>query len=62
MTIINRYFSISNCKINILSFIYLQEFPLDELSTHVVPLEDISKGFEILKDPNCVKVVIKISH
>ncbi|KAL9296157.1 hypothetical protein ACSQ67_022053 [Phaseolus vulgaris] len=39
-----------------------KEFPLDELSTHVVPLEDISKGFEILKDPNCVKVVIKISH
>ncbi|CAJ1934105.1 unnamed protein product [Sphenostylis stenocarpa] len=36
------------------------EFPLQELFTHEVPLEDINKAFELLKDPNCVKVAIKM--
>ncbi|CAK7345732.1 unnamed protein product [Dovyalis caffra] len=37
-----------------------KEFPLDELFTHEVTLEDINKTFELLKQPECVKVVIKI--
>ncbi|MED6163638.1 hypothetical protein PIB30_081908 [Stylosanthes scabra] len=37
-----------------------QEFPLEELFTHEVQLTDIEEAFEILKQPNCVKVVIKI--
>ncbi|KAJ1415159.1 hypothetical protein SESBI_18350 [Sesbania bispinosa] len=37
-----------------------KEFPLQELFTHEVPLEDINKAFELLKQPNCVKVVIKM--
>ncbi|KAL1324272.1 hypothetical protein HN51_034422 [Arachis hypogaea] len=37
-----------------------EEFPLQELFTHEVPLTDISKAFDLLKEPNCVKVVIKI--
>ncbi|KAL4331649.1 hypothetical protein AHAS_Ahas13G0521200 [Arachis hypogaea] len=36
------------------------EFPLQELFTHEFPLTDISKAFDIFKEPNCVKVVIKI--
>ncbi|XP_020228264.1 8-hydroxygeraniol oxidoreductase [Cajanus cajan] len=39
-----------------------EEFPLQELSTHEVSLMDINKAFEMLKQPNCVKVVIKMSH
>ncbi|KAG4966801.1 hypothetical protein JHK82_032516 [Glycine max] len=39
-----------------------EEFPLQELFTHEVPLTDINKAFELLKKPNCVKVVIKMSH
>ncbi|CAK7345735.1 unnamed protein product [Dovyalis caffra] len=31
------------------------EFPLDELLTHEVTLEDINKTFELLKQPECVK-------
>ncbi|KAK7258164.1 hypothetical protein RIF29_32666 [Crotalaria pallida] len=37
-----------------------EEFPLQELLTHEVQLADINKAFEILKQPDCVKVVIKI--
>lgn len=37
-----------------------EEFPLHELFTHEVPLVDIDKAFELLKDPTCVKVVIKM--
>ncbi|XP_061352821.1 8-hydroxygeraniol oxidoreductase-like [Gastrolobium bilobum] len=37
-----------------------EEFPLQELFTHEVPLADINKAFELLKQPNCVKVVIKM--
>ncbi|EEF42402.1 Alcohol dehydrogenase, putative [Ricinus communis] len=36
-----------------------KEFHLDELLTHEVPLEDFNKAFELLKQPDCVKVVIK---
>ncbi|KAJ1415157.1 hypothetical protein SESBI_18348 [Sesbania bispinosa] len=36
------------------------DFPLGELFTHEVPLADINKAFELLKQPNCVKVVIKM--
>jgi len=45
---------------NIGLFSILQEFPLHELFTHEVPLVDIDKAFELLKDPTCVKVVIKM--
>ncbi|KAL1324640.1 hypothetical protein HN51_034808 [Arachis hypogaea] len=37
-----------------------QEFPLQELFTHEVQLTDIEQAFELLKQPTCVKVVIKI--
>ncbi|MED6182959.1 hypothetical protein PIB30_033563 [Stylosanthes scabra] len=37
-----------------------QEFPLEELFTHEVQLTNIEEAFELLKQPNCVKVVIKI--
>ncbi|CAI8618499.1 unnamed protein product [Vicia faba] len=37
-----------------------QEFPLEELFTHEISLVDINKAFELLKEPNCVKVVIKM--
>ncbi|KAK7404282.1 hypothetical protein VNO78_05053 [Psophocarpus tetragonolobus] len=37
-----------------------KEFPLQELFTHQVPLVDINKAFELLKHPNCVKVVINM--
>ncbi|XP_061996538.1 CYP enzymes assisting alcohol dehydrogenase-like [Rosa rugosa] len=36
------------------------EMQLDELLTHEVPLVDINQAFELLKQPNCVKVLIKI--
>ncbi|XP_027355884.1 alcohol dehydrogenase-like 2 isoform X2 [Abrus precatorius] len=39
-----------------------EEFPLQELLTHEVALADINKAFELLKQRNCVKVVIKISY
>ncbi|KAK7263982.1 hypothetical protein RJT34_31583 [Clitoria ternatea] len=38
-----------------------KELPLEELFTHEVPLADINKAFELLKQPSCVKVVIKMS-
>lgn len=38
----------------------LQEFPLKELFTHEVPLVDIDRAFELAKQLDCVKVVIKI--
>ncbi|KAI9079106.1 hypothetical protein K1719_038945 [Acacia pycnantha] len=38
-----------------------KEFPLDELLTHEVSLEEIGKALELLKQPDCVKVIIKIS-
>ncbi|RDY04225.1 Alcohol dehydrogenase-like 1 [Mucuna pruriens] len=37
-----------------------KEFPLQELFTHEVTLVDINKAFELVKQPNCVKVVIKM--
>ncbi|KAJ6761757.1 alcohol dehydrogenase [Salix koriyanagi] len=37
-----------------------KEFHLDELLTHEVTLDDIEKAFELLKQPDCVKVLIKI--
>ncbi|KAG4984920.1 hypothetical protein AAZX31_12G014700 [Glycine max] len=37
-----------------------KEFPLQELFTHEVTLADINKAFELLKQPNCVKVVINM--
>lgn len=41
--------------------IFKQELgKLDELLTHEVQLEDINKAFEFLKEPKCVKVLIKI--
>ena len=39
---------------------FWQEFDLDELLTHEVTLQDIEKTFELLKQPDCVKVLIKI--
>ncbi|XP_039065566.1 8-hydroxygeraniol oxidoreductase-like [Hibiscus syriacus] len=37
-----------------------KEIHLDELLTHEVELEDINKAFELLKEPDCVKVLVKI--
>ncbi|KAI9079081.1 hypothetical protein K1719_038920 [Acacia pycnantha] len=37
-----------------------KEFPLHELVTHEVSLTDIDKALELLKQPDCVKVVIRI--
>ncbi|CAK7333681.1 unnamed protein product [Dovyalis caffra] len=37
-----------------------KEFHIDELLTHQVTLQDIEKAFELLKQPDCVKVLIKI--
>ncbi|RVW65806.1 Alcohol dehydrogenase-like 1 [Vitis vinifera] len=37
-----------------------QDIQLDELLTHEVQLEDMNKAFELLKQPDCVKVLIKI--
>ncbi|XP_045830587.1 8-hydroxygeraniol oxidoreductase-like [Trifolium pratense] len=37
-----------------------EEFPLEELFTHEIPLIDINKAFEFLKQPDCVKVVVKM--
>ncbi|KAK4435761.1 8-hydroxygeraniol oxidoreductase [Sesamum alatum] len=36
-----------------------KEIDLDELITHEVSLAEINKGIEYMKQPNCVKVVIK---
>ncbi|XP_028763344.1 alcohol dehydrogenase class-3 isoform X1 [Neltuma alba] len=37
-----------------------KDISLDELQTHEIPLTEISKAFEISKQPECVKVIIKI--
>uniref|UniRef100_A0A2P2MKB5 Alcohol dehydrogenase-like 1 isoform X2 n=1 Tax=Rhizophora mucronata TaxID=61149 RepID=A0A2P2MKB5_RHIMU len=37
-----------------------KDFHLDELMTHEVALQDIGKAFELVKQPDCVKVIIKI--
>ncbi|KAI9157111.1 hypothetical protein LWI28_017135 [Acer negundo] len=37
-----------------------KEFPLDQLLSYEVALEDISKVVELLKQPDCLKVLIKI--
>ncbi|KAF5450630.1 hypothetical protein F2P56_030962 [Juglans regia] len=37
-----------------------KEIQLDELLTHEVRLEDIDTAFELLKQPDCVKVLIKL--
>ena len=39
--------------------LFSQEIQLDELLTHEVLLKDIDKAFEKLKQPDCVKVLIK---
>ncbi|KAK8690117.1 hypothetical protein V6N13_088818 [Hibiscus sabdariffa] len=36
------------------------EIQLDELLTHEIKLEDAYKAFELLKQPDCVKILIKI--
>ncbi|XP_051137809.1 8-hydroxygeraniol oxidoreductase-like isoform X2 [Andrographis paniculata] len=36
-----------------------KEVDLDELITHEIRLDEINKGFEYMKQPNCIKVVIK---
>ncbi|KAK6117490.1 hypothetical protein DH2020_009531 [Rehmannia glutinosa] len=33
---------------------------LDALLTHQFPLEDINRGFELLKEPHCVKILITL--
>ncbi|KAJ4720931.1 Alcohol dehydrogenase-like [Melia azedarach] len=38
-----------------------KEFELDELLTHQVELEDTNRAIELLKQQDCVKVLIKIS-
>lgn len=41
------------------AFSSLQEIQnLDRLLTHQCPLEDINRAFELLKEPQCVKVLI----
>uniref|UniRef100_A0A2P2MKA5 Alcohol dehydrogenase-like 1 isoform X2 n=1 Tax=Rhizophora mucronata TaxID=61149 RepID=A0A2P2MKA5_RHIMU len=37
-----------------------KDFHLDELLTHEVALPDIGNAFELVKQPDCVKVLIKI--
>nr|GMD44245.1 alcohol dehydrogenase class-3-like isoform X2 [Ipomoea batatas] len=37
-----------------------KKIQLEQLLTHEVSLEETSKAFELLKQPNCVKVLIKI--
>ncbi|KAI9081516.1 hypothetical protein K1719_036537 [Acacia pycnantha] len=37
-----------------------KDIPLDELQTHEIPLTEISKALELSKQPECVKVIIKI--
>ncbi|GMJ12217.1 hypothetical protein like AT1G22440 [Hibiscus trionum] len=37
-----------------------REIQLDELLTHEIKLEDANKAFELLKQPDCVKILIKI--
>ncbi|KAK6936509.1 Alcohol dehydrogenase, N-terminal [Dillenia turbinata] len=39
-----------------------KEINLDELLTHEVSLAEVNKSFEILKQPDCVKVLVKICH
>uniref|UniRef100_M1B714 Alcohol dehydrogenase n=1 Tax=Solanum tuberosum TaxID=4113 RepID=M1B714_SOLTU len=36
-----------------------KEIQLDELITHQVSLTEINQSFELLKDPHCVKIIIK---
>jgi len=44
------------------SFLFLwQEIQLAEMLTHRVDLDDINRAFELLKDADCLKIVIKIS-
>ena len=42
-----------------LSLFFSQEIQLDELLTHEVLVEDIDKAFENMKQPDCVKVLVK---
>ena len=42
-----------------LIYSFSQEIQLDELLTHEVLVKDIDKAFEKLKQPDCVKVLIK---
>ena len=39
--------------------LFSQEIQLDELLTHEVLVKDIDKAFEKLKQPDCVKILIK---
>ena len=54
----NFMFQIMGCVIIVLLF--EQEINLGDLITHEVSLAEINKGFmEYMKQPNCVKVIIK---
>lgn len=37
-----------------------KEIQLDDLLTHEIQLEEIKKAYELLKQPDCIKVLIKI--
>ncbi|KAI9081505.1 hypothetical protein K1719_036526 [Acacia pycnantha] len=39
---------------------HTKEIPVDELLTHEILLEDISKAFELMRHPDCVKVLLKM--
>ncbi|KAK4256059.1 hypothetical protein QN277_008972 [Acacia crassicarpa] len=39
---------------------HTKEIPVDELLTHEILLEDISKAFELMIHPDCVKVLLKM--
>lgn len=43
-------------------FTFMQEIQLDEILTHEVSLDDINRAFELLKDDDCIKVVLKINE
>ena len=48
-----------NADLLSLSLFFSQEIQLDELLTHEVLVEDIDKAFENMKQPDCVKVLVK---
>ncbi|KAK6936507.1 Alcohol dehydrogenase, N-terminal [Dillenia turbinata] len=50
----------SNAHLSLLPISIEQEINLDELLTHEVSLEEVNKSFELLKQPDCVKVLINI--
>ena len=48
-----------NADLLSLSLFFSQEIQLDELLTHEVLVEDIDKALENMKQPDCVKVLVK---